>query len=408
MTSLSLLTWIALGLALQLAIAAGVAFRGHWLRYAGLRRQSDAGAPGPAPMPDESEQAPLPPAWNGLRPLVVERKVIEDGAGTVCSFHLVPQDGKPLPGFLPGQFLTFNLELPAPGGGSEKIVRCYSLSDAPGRAHYRISVKRVPGGRSSNHLHDNVRVGDVLLARAPGGHFHLAPGEAPVVLIAGGIGITPMLSMLDWCLAEQSQREIWLFYGVREGDELVMAEHLEHLAAAHPRFHLRLCFSAARPEDLTGTSRRRGRVDLDRLRLELPLKPYHFYICGPTPMMENLVPALEEWGVPPSRIHYEAFGPASIRRRPPVAAGNAGDITVGFARSGKTLAWQPDCASLLEFAEANGVVVESGCRAGGCGSCQTTIRSGEVAYRRQPDFDPEPGTCLMCLGVPKTSVVLDA
>jgi ferredoxin-NADP reductase len=222
-----------------------------------------------------------------------------------------------------------------------------------------------------------------------------------------------MLSMLNWSLAEQPGREVWLFYGVRNGAEVVMKSHLAALAAARPNFHLRLCFSQARPEDVSGRDfQHAARVDVDLLRRELPDKSYHFYICGPTPMLESLVPALEDWGVPDSRIHFEAFGPASIRRRQgmsaaaPAAAGSS-SIMVGFARSGKQLAWQPEAGSLLEFAEANGIPVDSGCRAGSCGTCQTRIRSGEVAYRQSPDFDPEVGTCLLCVCTPKTSVSLE-
>jgi ferredoxin len=132
--------------------------------------------------------------------------------------------------------------------------------------------------------------------------------------------------------------------------------------------------------------------------------------------MESLVPALNEWGVPDPRIHFEAFGPASITRRQtataivgkPRATATDSDIVVTFAKSDKKLRWQPAAGSLLEFAEANGITVNSGCRAGGCGSCQTTIRAGELAYRQTPDYDPEPGTCLLCVCTPKTSVALEA
>lgn len=128
--------------------------------------------------------------------------------------------------------------------------------------------------------------------------------------------------------------------------------------------------------------------------------------------MESLVPALEDWGVPDSRIHFEAFGPASVKRRGAAnaassAATNDSRIVVTFAKSNKKLNWQPASGSLLEFAEANRIVVDSGCRAGGCGTCQTTIRSGEVAYHRAPDYDPEPGSCLLCICTPKTNVTLE-
>ena len=250
--------------------------------------------------------------------------------------------------------------------------------------------------------------------RAPSGHFYLEPGNHPVVLIAGGIGITPMLSMLEWCLAQQAGREIWLYYGVRNGREIAFAGRLQALAAANPAFHLRICFSDPLPGEEPGRDfHHRGRVGVELFRMELPLRPYHFYICGPTPMMEGLVPALDDWGVADDRIHFEAFGPASIARRkatPAVAeamAAAAGEVAVTFAKSGRQATWSPQAGSLLEFAEAQGNAIDSGCRAGGCGTCQTTIRSGEVSYRQSPDYDPEPGTCLMCVCTPKTHVTLE-
>jgi ferredoxin-NADP reductase len=431
MTSLSLLLWIVLGIALQLALWLGIGFWRHWGAYQALRGGVTAADRAVAPAPAEPVSEPVAvAAWPGFRPFRVERKVAEDAARSICSFYLVPEDGKPLPAFLPGQFLTFRLDVATAAGAGEQIVRCYSLSDAPRPDYYRVSIKRVPApagrdvppGRSSNHFHDHVAVGSILQVRAPGGHFHIDRGDAPVVLIGGGIGITPMLSMLNWCLAEQPGREVWLFYGVRNGREPVMKAQLEALAATHPNFHLRLCFSDPLADDQAGRDfHHRGRVDVSLLRMELPLKPYHYYICGPTPMMESLVAALEDWGVPDARIHFEAFGPASIKRRPAPAAAApaavpaampaaapAGEIMVTFAKSGKQLPWQPASGSLLEFAEASGVSVNSGCRAGGCGSCQTTIRDGEVAYSNPPDYDPEPGSCLLCVCAPKTSVTLEA
>jgi len=410
MTSLSLLLWIFLGLTLQVAIWLGIELWRHWAEYRVLKNGDEHQR-----VPDTASEPALTSAWSGFRTFRVDRKVIEDTAGTICSFYLVPTDGQPLASFLPGQFLTFRLDLP-----TEQIIRCYSLSDAPNPDYYRVSIKRVPApagsdlppGRSSNHFHDHVSVGDTLQVRAPGGHFHIDRSDAPVVLIGGGIGITPMLSMLHWSLAEQPGREVWLFYGVRNSREPVMKAQLDALAVAHPNFHVRFCFSDPLPEDEVGRDyQHHGRVDVALFRTVLPLKPYHFYICGPTPMMESLVAALEDWGVPEVRIHFEAFGPASIKRKPTMTAESPApqsDIVVTFAKSGKQLPWQPASGSLLDFAEANGIRVDSGCRAGGCGSCQTTIQSGEVAYRNPPDYDPEPGTCLLCTCTPKTSVTLEA
>lgn len=424
MTSLHLLSWIAASILLQLAVYLGIGFWRHWTGFLALRHKVDDLDEAVKPPEVAAATEARPPAWSGLRTFKLARRTIEDAAQTICSFELVPQDGQALPPFLPGQYLTFSLDIPTASGATQPVVRCYSISNAPDPSHYRVSIKRAPApantlfppGRSSSFFHDHVKEGSLLQLRAPAGHFYLDRSEAPVVLIAGGVGITPMLSMLTWCLSQQAGREVWLFYGVRHSQELVMQTQLAALAAAHPNFHLHFCLSEAAPEALVGQKYQRpGRVDVALLRALLPLKPYHYYICGPTPMLQSLVPALEDWGVPDSHIHFEAFGPASIQRKKastsagaPGAADVATDIMVTFAKSGKQVIWQADAGTLLDFAEANGMRVDSGCRAGGCGSCQTTITAGEVTYRQTPDFDPEPGTCLLCVCTPKTSVTLEA
>lgn len=422
MTSLHLLLWIVSGIVLQVAIYLAIGFYRHWCEYQALRsRAVEFNVPVKTSVV-KADGASAIASWPGFRTFRVERTVAEDVSQSVCSFYLMPEDGQVLPPFLPGQFLTFRLDVPTMAG-TEQITRCYSLSDAPRPDSYRVSIKRVlpaegsqlPAGRSSSFFHDQVAVGSLLQVRAPAGHFHIDRSDAPVVLIGGGIGITPMLSMLNWCLAEQTGREVWLFYGVRDGSELVMRTHLEALAAAHPNFHLRFCFSNPQRQEVAGRDyHHRGRIDLALLRMELALKPYHFYICGPAPLMESLVPALGDWGVPDAHIHFEAFGPASVVRKQaatststmPPATDDA-DVVVTFARSDKQFAWQATAGNLLAFAEANGIAVDSGCRAGGCGTCQTTIRTGEVAYRQPPDYDPESGTCLLCVCAPKTSVTLE-
>lgn len=420
MTALSLFLLIILAVAAQLGLFLAVSFWRHWREYRVLRSHCAGEAPLPA-APLFVSAEPGATAWRGLRPFRVTRTALEDGAGSVRSYYLEPLDGLALPPYAPGQYLTFTLELADQGGKSERIVRCYSLSDAPGGHHYRVTIKRVEApshtefepGRASNYFHDQVVVGSVLQVSAPAGHFVLADETSPLVLVGGGIGITPLLSMLNSVVVRQPTREVWLFYGVRNGSEVVMRDHLTALAAAHHHLHLRLCYSAPAAHEVEGRDyHHRGRVDLALLRAELPLQPFHFYICGPTPMMESLIPALQGWGVEASRIHFEAFGPASITPRSAVPtravdAQAAEPLLVTFSRSGKQVAWQEQAANLLEFAEANGIEIFSGCRAGSCGTCQTTILAGEVRYLHPPDFDPEPGRCLLCIAVPKSSVTLE-
>jgi hypothetical protein len=233
------------------------------------------------------------------------------------------------------------------------------------------------------------------------------------VLICGGIGITPMMSMLRWRLDEQPDRVIHLFHCVRNGREHAFKPTLEDLARSHPNFHLNLVYSKPDPDDRQGRDfQHAGYVNVDLLKRVLPQASYDFYVCGPPPMMASLLPALRAWGVPEGSIHFEAFGPASAQ---PAAGVSQDSRSIGsaqwdikFRRSGRTLRWDGRDASLLDFAERHGVAVESGCRSGSCGSCETKLVSGEVRYARKPDHDISPGYCLLCVGVPDSSLVLEA
>jgi len=359
--------------------------------------------------------------WEGFKEFIVQRRQAEDSINAVCSFYLVPADGKPLASYKPGQFLTFKLQIEDPAIHELKpVVRCYSLSDAPRSDYYRISIKRIPApanqpdapaGVSSSFFHYHVQEGSRLLVKAPSGHFHLIEDELlPIVLIGGGIGITPMLSILNTVLERGINREIFLYYGVCNGNEHIMKEHLQTLAKAHDNFHLHVCYSAANEGDVEGVDyQHNGRVTIPLLGNTLKLMRYQFYVCGPKPMMESLVPGLEDWGVDSGDIYYESFGPASLIKHEKTApASIAQAITVTFSRSGKSVPWDTAFNSLLEFAEANAIEVMSGCRAGSCGSCQTAIKSGEVDYNQQADADILPGHCLLCISTPKSNITLDA
>ena len=263
-------------------------------------------------------------------------------------------------------------------------------------------------------MHDRVHEGDVLRVKAPSGHFHIDPESSlPAVLIAGGIGITPMMSMLRWCLAEQPGRAIHLFYGVRHGGEQAFRQELDRLAASHAGFHLNVVYSRPGPDDVPGRDfQHTGHIDIDLLRRVLPHGRHQFYVCGSAAMMETLVPALAAWGVAAGDIHFEAFGPSSVRLVEPegnsVPARRDAPVEVHFSRSGRTLAWDGQDDNLLDFAERHGVEVDSGCRSGGCGSCETKLVSGTVRYANKPDHDVAPGHCLLCVGVPASALALEA
>jgi len=260
-------------------------------------------------------------SWQGFRKFEVARKNFE--GGDICSFYLKPHDGRSLPPFQPGQFLTFNLDIP---GQTKNAVRCYSLSDAPDQERYRVSIKKIPPprdnpdappGLASNHFHDNINEGDILDVKAPSGHFFLDVTKPhPVVLIGGGVGLTPVLSMLNEIVAKEWRSEIWFFYGVRNGQEHIMKDHLREIANSADNIRIRICYSDPTDDDVEGVDYdHASRVGVPLFQEVLPSNNYHFYFCGPPPMMNSLFEDLREWQVPEDHLHYEAFGPATVKKR---------------------------------------------------------------------------------------------
>ncbi|MCU7905095.1 MAG: 2Fe-2S iron-sulfur cluster binding domain-containing protein [Candidatus Thiodiazotropha sp. (ex Epidulcina cf. delphinae)] len=425
MTSETLALVIFTAILMQLVILLLVGLYRRRLQYRGLNEPT-AEADGMSVPPHAgalpaTEPIISAPAWTEFREFFVQRREMEDENGDICSFYLAPVDGMPLPAYKPGQFLTFKLQIDDPDAKATKtLVRCYSLSDRPRPDHYRVSIKRVrppadqpqlAPGISSNFFHDHVPEGDRLLIKPPSGRFHLMEdAPLPIVLIGGGIGITPMLSMLNTLLESSAQRVVWLFYGVRNRKDQIMKRHLQVLAKAHANFHLHVCYSNPTKEDKEGIDyQHSGRIGISLLRSTLKLMRYQFYVCGPKPMMEEMVQGLKGWGVDSNDIYFESFGVTAPfqHHRPDQTSANTAAMNVTFNRSDKTLTWDSAADSLLEFAETNGVEVTSCCRAGSCGSCQTPIASGEVEYHQQPTVDVEDGYCLLCISRPKSDLVLE-
>ncbi len=349
-------------------------------------------------------------SWDGYRKFEIVRKVLE--AKDIYSLYLRPHDRQPLPDFAPGQHLTFQLRVP---GRPKPVVRCYSLSDTPlEKDHYRVTIKRIAGrdknppGVASSYLCQETREGEIVDIQAPSGHFQLDMSrDRPIVMIACGVGLTPMLSMLLTVCATGSRREVWLFCGVRNKGEHVMAEELRKLARDFENFHLVVCYSDPSESCKKGRNYDHGeRISLRLLRETLPSNNYEFYICGPPPMMEAMITGLKHWQVPESDIQFEAFGAASARSASAKPSGETFEVV--FDRSGQTRSWTSSDGSLLDLADEHGIVLDSGCRAGSCGSCITAVKEGEIEYTIDPGTQTEEGSCLACIAVPRSRVVLDA
>lgn len=367
-------------------------------------------------------------SWSGWRKFEVRKKIVENKAGDICSFYFYPHDRKKLPAFKPGQFLMFRLDIPDPENPGETLeeTRCYSLSDSPNPRYYRISVRKVPPppnspdappGLVSNFLHDHVHEGDLIDVQAPNGDFFLdVEHETPICLLAGGVGVTPILSMCNTLIDTKSNREVWIYFGVRNSDDLVMLPNFEYAASHLKNVHVFICFSNDMPpgvEDGTvmesGIVFRKGRVDCAMLKKTLPGNNYAYYICGPPVMMTTLEKDLMAWGVNKDKINWEAFG-ASSAPAPAIATGKALDIVYGA--SGKTISWKGEksiraTAKAAKFKEKK---VKYACGQGKCGCCLTALKSGEVEYLdTQPAFAGlQEGYCLPCIATPKTAIELDA
>jgi nitric oxide dioxygenase len=259
-------------------------------------------------------QAAAPGGWNGYRRFVVDVKRRENEI--ITSLYLKPADSGPLAVFKPGQYITVKID------SSQLITppRNYSLSDRPGMGYYRISVKREPGptadapaGLVSNYLHDQVHQGDALEIGPPCGEFTLdtaGVGERPIVMISGGIGITPLMSMLECVAHERVKTPVYFIHAARNSRHHVFAKEVRRLAAecANIRAHIR--YDAPQSDDLeSGRCDSVGLIDKPLLKELLPTRDAEFYLCGPKPFMRGLLHSLQKWGVADSHIHYEFFGP---------------------------------------------------------------------------------------------------
>ena len=357
-------------------------------------------------------------AWKGFRNFIVDKKVPE--SQTITSFYLVPEDGQPLPVYMPGQFLTFRLSIP---GHPKPVIRTYSLSECPCHGeYYRVTIKweaqpedsEIISG--SNYFHNLVEPGTRLQVAASRGDFFLNPQEeTPVVLISGGVGLTPMISMLNTIVDSGTKRPTWFVHGTRNGIHHAMCRHMRQAAAENDNITVHIRYSQPRPEDVRGREYdSAGHVDIDLLKELLPHKEMDFYLCGPPPFMNSMMRGLWEWGVPESRIRFELFGPAALlqegtraRRRKKKQSAEEQAWEIVFSESGISAKWDPEYENLLEFAEDQGVFPDFSCRSGICHSCQYELLKGNVDYTFEPLDPPYPGQVLLCCARPRSNLAID-
>lgn len=339
--------------------------------------------------------------WRHLR---IDKVVVE--SETIRSIHLRPADGKALLPHKAGQHLPIRI-----ADRNSFVRRSYTISSAPSEEFYRLSVKRE--GKGSRLLH-GLKPGDEIEALAPAGGFCIDPMERsrPAVLLAAGIGITPMLSMLQHVVEIGTRtgdwRPIWLFRSSRTASERAFDREITALVERSEGSIRDIRVLSAPDMSDEGKYDTAGRIDASLLEAHLPFDDYDFYLCGPPAFMQTLYTGLRALQVNDERIHAEAFGPAALKRDQ--ANGQttrrrgqdpATEVTkVVFFQSASEASWTPGSGTLLELAEQHGLSPPYSCRAGSCGECRAKVIQGDVSYLFEPSYPVKESEALICCSVP--------
>jgi ferredoxin-NADP reductase/predicted pyridoxine 5'-phosphate oxidase superfamily flavin-nucleotide-binding protein len=342
--------------------------------------------------------------WRSLRVTA-----IKDESSSIRSFTFDTMDDAPLLPFEAGQFLTVRVT----PKGAAPLVRTYTISSAPGDVGYRVSVKREAGGTVSNHMHDTLKVGDVVEVIPPKGAFYIdALEQRPAVLFAGGVGVTPMIAMTRHVLSESTRkgftRPLTIFHAAQTTEQRAF---LNEFRAAEANSDGKIRYVSVIGNALDHEQRgvdfdATGRITPDMIRKTLAYDDYDFFLCGPPPFMQAVYDGLRDLGAADARIFAEAFGPAALVRRaeanavPFVPEPEADNATVSFQATGHKQQWEKGDATLLEMAEAHGMAPSFSCRNGSCGSCLTKKITGNVVYRTPVIAAHAANEVLICCAVP--------
>ncbi|MBE9559832.1 MAG: pyridoxamine 5'-phosphate oxidase family protein [Proteobacteria bacterium] len=340
-------------------------------------------------------------------------KILKESS-VIKSFYLSSvKNRQPL--FSAGQFITVKALI-----DNKEVIRTYTVSSSPHDSDYRISVKHeisfddnIPDGILSSYLHNEISVGDTLQIKAATGDFTFdAQSERSSVLIAAGVGITPMISMARYALIEalrtRSRKKLTVIHAAQDHTQRAFFEELKEIEKSSSG-NIRCFWTLSKIDDSLKAGEHynhHGRINSALLQAVLPLDDYDFYLCGPPGFMQATYDLLRELGVNDQRISAELFGPASLERLSDHATESfqqipvAKEAIVEFTQSKVKQAWSEDDGTLLEFAEAHGLLPEYGCRSGQCGSCRVKLQSGKVSYNQEPQTSVNDDEVLLCCAMP--------
>lgn len=388
---------------------------------------SPAGAP-PVPVPvPEHPTAPLVSEVNSPPPLAANwRGQLRVGSiitetPSVKTFRLLPSSASDrfLPFvFVPGQFLNLAFSI-----GGARMNRSYSISSSPSQREYvDLTIRREPRGAVSRHTNDLLKVGDKIEAGGPVGKFTFTGKEADsIVLISGGVGITPMVSISRYLTEQSWPGDIFFVFACRTPNDYILGGEVAALARRNPRLHVAVTVSQAEGTTWKGY---RGRITKDWLTQMVPgLASRTAHLCGPPAMMDSIKAIYTELGISPDHLKTEAFGtpkpvPAAAGTTAKPAATATGPL-VTFSKSHKSAKTHldlqrgdsPPTQTILELSEELGIGIEFSCRVGTCGVCKVKMTAGEVDQEVQDaldDDDKANGIILACQAKPKGAVTVEA
>lgn len=340
-----------------------------------------------------------------FRDFIIDRIVRE--SSTIKSFYYKLSDNKPVENYVPGQFITLRVK---PSEAEKELIRNYTLSDGPGKGYFRTTIKREEHGKVSRYLHDQLQEGDTIEISKPSGEFNLTINSLkPVVLLSGGVGITPMLSMLEFIMEHQPDRKVYFLHSSLNKAVQPMFTWLRDLDKKHNNLYLSIHHSNPDIDEKAGTDYDyAGFISKDHLKSVLPNAEMDYFLCGPVGFMETMYNYLLGLGVSKENIYYEFFREGKrFGAKPVFEDSNSNNFKVKFTKSNKEISWDSSLQSILELAESAGLTPESSCRMGTCATCESTLLKGTIEYDPEPFIETPEGRILICSSKPVSDLEIE-
>jgi uncharacterized protein len=333
---------------------------------------------------------------------IIDKIIVE--STTIKSFYLKLKNGETLPDFLAGQFVNIKLTLP---NSDKELIRSYTLSDSPKAAYLRLTVKKEIDGKVSSYLHDDVKIGDTILLSKPLGNFHLTnKNNNPVVLLSGGVGITPMLSIAEYINTYQPSRQVYFIHSSINKNVQPMMERLLQLKATNINFQLSISHSEPLESEVINIDYNySGFIAKKHLPNNINAE---YFVCGAVGFMETMFNYLKELEISENNIHFEFFGAEKkFEKKKILMDSKTNSFDVKLTKSNKLISWKAGMGTLLELIESIGLTPDNSCRMGTCSTCASKLIKGTFEYDPEPFIETAEGNILICCAKPTSDVEIE-